>query len=75
MGAGTRMTGNDAVNSASLDANPLAARTAKPAAAGPLGATPLANHWKQSRLCGSATRHRDRAKCFVSPMRFGSGSR
>jgi hypothetical protein len=23
----------------------------------------------------SATRHRDRAKCFVSPMRFGSGSR
>jgi hypothetical protein len=23
----------------------------------------------------SATRHRNRAKCFVSPMRFGSGSR
>ncbi len=41
----------------------------------PLSTTELANHWKQSKLCGSATRHRDRAKCFVSPMRFGSGSR
>jgi EAL domain-containing protein (putative c-di-GMP-specific phosphodiesterase class I) len=38
-------------------------------------ATPLANHWKQSKLWLSATRHRNRAKCFVSPMRFGSGSR